>query len=88
MLNPGVKAEPYNDTVEGAVIYLSCDYGYIPYERRMAVCQHNGYWDPEISSKDYNRVRLFVCFLLISHKQSVRFVMKHKICSVSKSTVD
>lgn len=49
--NAGVIVEPYNNTVEGAVIYLNCVDGFAPSERRMAVCQSNGRWSLEISSK-------------------------------------
>ena len=31
--NVGVVIEPYNNTVEGAVIYFNCDDGFIPNER-------------------------------------------------------
>lgn len=53
MLNTGVIAEPYNDTVEGTVVYFNCVHGFAPYEQRMAVCQHSGHWSPKTSSK-YN----------------------------------
>ena len=49
--NAGVVIEPYNNTVEGAVIYFNCDDGFIPNKRRMAVCQSNGQWIPKISSR-------------------------------------
>lgn len=49
--NPGVIVEPYNSTTEGSVVYLNCDSGFAPSERRMAVCQSNGQWSIKISSK-------------------------------------
>ena len=49
----GLVVEPYNSTVEGAVLYFNCDInmGFVPNERRTAVCQSNGQWSPDISSK-------------------------------------
>ena len=49
--NAGLVVEPYNNTVEGTAIYFNCDDGFVPNERRMAVCQSNGHWSPEISCK-------------------------------------
>ena len=70
ILNTGVIAEPYNDTTEGAVVYFNCVHGFAPNERRMAVCQHNGHWSPEISSKHHNQVksiRVYPYYLLFIH---------------------
>ena len=51
VLTSGVTIEPYNSTIEGAIIYFSCKNGLFPNERRMAVCGDNGQWSTNLSSE-------------------------------------
>ena len=66
ILNTGVIAEPYNDTVEGAVVYFDCIRGFPSSEQRMAVCQHSGHWSPKTSSKHHNQVRSLIHSSILS----------------------
>ena len=53
MVSKGITVEPYNNTVEGTVIYFHCNHHYALNEpqRRIAVCQRYGQWSPEISGE-------------------------------------
>ena len=46
----GVIVEPYNSTVEGAVVYFNCDDNFVQTtetpQRIAAVCQSDGQWSP------------------------------------------
>lgn len=88
--NPGVVVKPYNSTVEGTALYFKCDSGFLPNERRVAVCQSNGQWSIEISSKHRFMTLYYVmsyanpCMLDITCEQDIRYEVNQTLLTVTE----